>query len=303
MADHPGNAAAVVWLGDPDSLDPAVVGPKAAHLAALAAAHDVPAGFCVTAAAFRAAAVGARGDGGDRTYDATYDALRAAVADAYERLVADDPTGGYVAVRSSAVDEDGAVASFAGQHDTVLNVRGTDAVLAALEASWSSLRSEAALAYRRQHALEGHDLALAVLVQRMVWADAAGVAFSVDPIAGSDDTIVVTANWGLGESVVGGTVAADTWRLVKHDLRVTEATVASKERMVIPAETGTREVAVPRFLGGRPSLDEAQLRAVAELTRELEIERGWPVDIEFAWRDGHLALLQCRPVTRAGTHA
>jgi phosphoenolpyruvate synthase/pyruvate phosphate dikinase len=303
MADHPGNAAAVVWLGDPDSLDPAVVGPKAAHLAALAAAHDVPAGFCVTAAAFRDAAVGARGDGGDRSYDATYDALRAAVADAYERLVADDPTGGYVAVRSSAVDEDGAVASFAGQHDTVLNVRGADAVLAALEASWASLRSEAALAYRRQHALEAHDLALAVLVQRMVWADAAGVAFSVDPISGAVGTVVVTASWGLGESVVGGTVTADTWRLDKADLRVLEASVGEKERMVIPSEDGTRDVAVPGFLRARPALDDEQLRAVADVTRSLERERGWPVDVEFAWRDGRLALLQCRPVTRMGTRA
>lgn len=293
MADPPGNAADVVWLGDHNSLDPTVVGPKAAHLAALARTHAVPSGFCVTAAAFRSAEHSGRAPGG----------LRAAVTAAYQRLVADDPDDGYVAVRSSAVDEDGAEASFAGQHDTVLNVRGADAVLAAIEASWASLRSEAASAYRRQHALDVHDLALAVLVQRMIWADAAGVAFSIDPISGADDTVVVTANWGLGESVVAGTVTADTWRLAKHDLHVLEAAVASKERMVIPSDTGTREVAVPGFLRGRPSLDEAQLRSVADLARALELERGWPVDVEFAWRDDRLALLQCRPVTRAGTHA
>ncbi len=291
--DHRPDPTSVVWLGEPGSLDPATVGPKAAHLGALAAGHAVPPGFCVTAHAFRA-----HRHGGQPSAE-----LRTAVTDAYVRLVQGDDQGGYVAVRSSAVDEDGAEASFAGQHDTALNVRGAEAVLAAVEATWASLRSETALAYRREHALSEDDLALAVLVQRMVWADAAGVAFSVDPIGGDDDTIVVTAAWGLGESVVAGTVTADTWRLAKDDLRVLEATVGDKERMVIPAEDGTREVSVPRFLRGRPALDDAQLRAVSELTRTLERERGWPVDLEFAWRDDRLALLQCRPVTRAGTRA
>jgi pyruvate,water dikinase len=113
----------------------------------------------------------------------------------------------------------------------------------------------------------------------------------------------VTAAWGLGESVVSGTVTADTWRLDKADLGVLQASVAEKERMVIPTEDGTREVAVPRFLRNRPALDDAQLRAVAEVTRTLERERGWPVDVEFAWCDDRLALLQCRPVTSVGTHA
>ena len=291
--DHHPDHTSVVWLGEPGSLDPASVGPKAAHLGALAARHDVPAGFCITAHAFRAQQHDGR----------PTDALQTAIVAAYARLVHDDPQGGYVAVRSSAVDEDGAEASFAGQHDTALNVRGADAVLDAVAATWASLRSGTALAYRREHGIDAHDLALAVLVQRMVWADAAGVAFSVDPIAGSDDAVFVTAAWGLGESVVGGTVTADTWRLEKTDLRVLEARVADKERMVIPSEDGTREVPVPRFLRERPALDEEQLRAVAEITRTLEHERGWPVDVEFAWRDGRLALLQCRPVTRTGTHA
>ena len=291
--DQRPDLASIVWLGERESLDPAVVGPKAAHLGALAAAHAVPSGFCVTAHAYHAHRQGGRPSA----------ALRTAMVDAYERLVQGDEQGGYVAVRSSAVDEDGAEASFAGQHDTALNVRGADAVVAAVEATWASLRSEATLAYRRDHALSEDDLALAVLVQRMVWADAAGVAFSVDPIGGADDTIVVTAAWGLGESVVAGTVTADTWRLAKDDLRVLEASLADKERMIIPSEDGTREVNVPRFLRERAALDETQLRTVAELTRELERERGWPVDIEFAWREDRLALLQCRPVTRAGTHA
>ena len=285
---------AIVWLGAADCGEPGSVGPKAAQLSALAAHHPVPAGFCLTAQAYRSA----RPDGRLSA------PLRASLSAAYERLrSATDEHSGYVAVRSSAIDEDGAEASFAGQHETVLNVRGVEAVLAAVMSTWSSLHSETALAYRRQRGLDEDDLALAVLVQSMVWADVAGVAFSLDPITGAREHIVVSANWGLGESVVAGTVTTDTWHLDKRDLRVLEATVADKERMVIPSESGTRDVRVPTFLRTRASLGDTALRRVAELTRALEGERGWPVDIEFAWRGDELWLLQCRPITVLGTHA
>ncbi len=285
---------AIVWLGEADCGQPASVGPKAAQLSALAAHHPVPAGFCLTAEAYRSAQPGGR-------LSAT---LRTSLSAAYERLRGGaDEDDAYVAVRSSAVDEDGAEASFAGQHDTLLNVRGVEAVVAAVTSTWASLRSETALAYRRQRGLDEDDLALAVLVQRMVWADVAGVAFSVDPVTGTRERIVVSANWGLGESVVAGTVRADTWHLDKRDLRVLDASLADKERMVIPSESGTRDVKVPTFLRTRPSLSDSELTRVAELTRVLERERGWPVDIEFAWRGGELWLLQCRPITVTGTHA
>lgn len=287
-------AGAIVWLGATDCSEPTSVGPKAAQLSALAAHHPVPAGFCLTAQAYRSAQPGGHVSA----------ALRTSLSVAYERLRdGTDEDGGYVAVRSSAVDEDGAEASFAGQHDTMLNVRGLDAVLAAVTSIWASLRSETALAYRRQRGLAEDDLALAVLVQRMVWADVAGVAFSLDPVTGARERIVVSANWGLGESVVAGTVTADTWHLDKRDLRVLDVVVADKERMVIPSESGTRSVKVPTFLRTRASLADSALARVAELTRSLERERGWPVDIEFAWRGDELWLLQCRPITVTGTHA
>ena len=292
--DTPRDAAEIVWLGEPDCLDPATVGPKAAHLSALATNHPVPAGFCLTAAAYRAA----RRAGGPTQ------GLRAAVRSAYERLVQGrDPDDVYVAVRSSALDEDGAEASFAGQHDTHLNVTGAEAVLAAIEATWASLHADAALAYRRSQGIPEDDMALAVLVQRMVWADAAGVAFSLDPVSGDRERIVISANWGLGESVAAGAVSVDSWQLDKRDLRTLSEQLGDKERMLIPSERGTREVRVPSFLRDRASLDEAERARVAELTRSLERERGWPVDIEFAWRGGELALLQCRPVTAVGPSA
>src|SRR5690606_11026322 len=160
----------------------------------------VPAGFCLTAEAYRIAAR----EGG------LTDELAQHVREAYARLVRGD-TGQAVAVRSSAIDEDGPFASFAGQHDTNLNVIGLDAVIAAIDGTWRSLHSRSAMAYRRRHGLGLDGVALAVLVQRMVPADVAGVAFSVDPVAGRQDRVVVRASWGLGESIVGGTVTPDVW--------------------------------------------------------------------------------------------
>jgi rifampicin phosphotransferase len=282
----------VLWLGDARCGDVALVGPKAAHLSALTESHPVPDGFCVTADAYRAAA-------GDGTIPV---ALAQEIGAAYARLVGDlgpgaDPDP--VAVRSSALDEDGPSASFAGQHDTFLNIVGLDALLDAIARTWRSLGAEGALAYRRAHGLPTEGLALAVLVQRLVVADASGVAFSVDPVAGRDDRIVVNAGWGLGESMVGGTVTPDTWRVDKATLETIETTLSEKARMTVAVDAGTREVAVPTFLRARPALDPEQVREVSALARALEAEQGWPVDVEFAYGHGRLHLLQCRPVTSA----
>lgn len=263
------------------------MGPKAAHLSVLAASHPVPPGFCLTAEAYRRAQ---RLGGIDAD-------LERAVADAYADLVGDAEPPPPVAVRSSALDEDGPGASFAGQHDTILGVVGLDAVRAAIERTWASLRSEAALAYRRDHALPEDGLALAVLVQRLVVADASGVAFSADPVSGRRDRTVVNATWGLGETLVAGHVTPDGWTLDTADLRVVEHRPGEKAKMTVLAGDRTVEVAVPSFLRERPALTAAELTAVAELARGLEALHGWPVDVEFALEDGALHLLQCRPVT------
>jgi rifampicin phosphotransferase len=280
----------VLWLGDARCGEVALVGPKAAHLSALTESHPVPEGFCVTADAYRAA-------GGDGTIPV---ALAQEIGAAYARLVGDlgpDADPDPVAVRSSALDEDGPSASFAGQHDTFLNIVGLDALLEAIARTWRSLGAEGALAYRRAHGLPTEGLALAVLVQRLVVADASGVAFSIDPVTGRDDRIVINAGWGLGESMVGGTVTPDTWSVAKATLETMETTPSEKARMTVAVDGGTREVAVPAFLRSRPALDAEQLREVAALARTLEAEQGWPVDVEFAYGHGRLHLLQCRPVT------
>lgn len=278
----------VVWLGDPRCTDPGLVGPKAAHLSRLSHRYPVPTAFCVTAAAFRSCAASLTVD----------EKLRAVIAEAYTRLA---QSGAAVAVRSSALEEDSRDASFAGQLASHLNVNGVDAVVTALEATWRSSYSESALVYRRAHDLAtSHEVA--VLVQRLVHADASGVAFSLDPVTGDSLRVVINATWGLGESLVNGTIDPDRYVFDKSTLALLAAEVGTKERMTIASDpagygTGTREVATPTFLRSRPALSPEEQSAVATLTRDLEVQLGWPVDVEFAFAPEGLSLLQCRPVT------
>lgn len=284
--------SAIPRLADPACGDAALVGGKAAHLSRLAAKYRVPAGFCVTAAAYRP----------DHPPEAPLPAdLEAELAAAYEALsrssgVPDVP----VAVRSSALDEDGDLASFAGQHETDLNLVGIDAVLGAVARIWASARNERALAYRRQQGLEIEEVRLAVLVQQLVPADISAVVFSANPITEDRDEVVVTASWGLGESLVSGTVTPDTWVVRKADLAVEEERVGAKERMTVAVAGGTREVAVPRLLRGRASLNGAQVAELAGLAVQLEEKMGRPVDIEAAFARDLLYLLQARPITTLG---
>jgi phosphoenolpyruvate synthase/pyruvate phosphate dikinase len=287
-----GARSAVLRLGDPEGGDAAQVGGKAAQLSRLANDYRVPPGFSLTTAA----------------YDPAYSpgmplpaVVEAEVAAAYGALsrdvgVPDVP----VAVRSSALDEDGELASFAGQHETELNVVGIDAVLGAVARNWASARSERALAYRKWQGLQTSGVRLAVLIQQLVLADTSAVIFSANPITGDRDEVVVTASWGLGESVVSGTVTPDTWVVRKAHLAVKEERIGAKERMVVATDGGTREVAVPRLLRERASLSEAQVVELAKLAVELEGRMGRPVDVEAAYAGELLYLLQCRPITTLG---
>jgi len=280
------DASEILWLGEGRCADPTRSGGKAASLSRLAAGRRVPPGFVVALA----------GPSLDR-------GLRGAVTAAYHRLgevtgVADPP----VAVRSSAIDEDGADASFAGQHDTYLGVSGADQVWWAIARCAASFGGDRALAYRRRAGLAGPPERAAVLVQWLVPADASGVVFSANPVTGARDEIVVNAAFGLGESVVSGTVTPDAIVVGRDDLAVRDHTVADKRAMTVAVPGGTREVPVPGRLRARPAVDAAQARAAAGLAAELERETGRPVDIEVAWAGADLFLLQCRPITTLPTH-
>ena len=288
----------ILWLGQPECHDAALVGGKAANLSLLAAGHHVPLGFCLTTEAFGRWVAMAGWDEREifsGTLPSTvYESLAMAYLHLARQQGVDDLA---VAVRSSAVDEDGANVSFAGQHETFLNVAGARAVADAVVRCWQSLRSPHALEYRRQHGLSLEGVCLAVLVQEFIPADVSAVVFSVNPVTGGLDEVVINASWGLGESVVGGTVTPDTYVVQKTTLKVVERQIADKRRMAVPVSEGTQEVDVPRFLRSRPTLEDNQVMELAELAMSLESTMGWPVDLECAYHAEKLYLLQCRPVT------
>lgn len=283
----------ILWLDDPSATDVSLVGGKAANLSALAARHPVPPGYAVVAPALGAVPQTVSAADSPFLPDDLLEAIAYAYLELGAKLGLDDPP---VAVRSSGVDEDGSDAAFPGQFDTLLNISGAEAVCGAVQDCWASSRSERVAVYRRSQGIE-HDGGIAVLVQHLVAADSAAVAFSVNPVTGDRDEVMINANYGLGESIVGGTATPDTYVVRKADLVPAARTLGSKERMTVRTPAGTRDVGVPVLLRASWVLDDAQIAEIARLAVDLEAVMGRPVDIECAYEQGRLFLLQCRPIT------
>jgi pyruvate,water dikinase len=299
---------AVLAFPDAGCDDVALAGGKGASLARMAALGlPVPPGFVVTADVLRAAlpdaatelqALCAQGPAAAAQAQALVrevaipDELRAAVATAYAKL-GDDVA---VAVRSSACAEDGEAASFAGQQETYLHVRGLDDIIARVRDCWASFYSERALFYRSQKgSLE--DLEMAVVVQQMVDAEVAGVMFTIDPVGGRKDRMVVEAVLGLGEAVVSGEVTPDHY-VLKRDGTVRKRQVHVQPfRIVKGPDGGTINEPLDEERGGAPKLDDDTLRALAHIGNGLHERTGIPQDIEWALAGGELYVLQARPVT------
>jgi pyruvate,water dikinase len=209
-----------------------------------------------------------------------------------------DPAGGPVAVRSSAVDEDGTEHSFAGQLDSYLFVRPED-VAAKVAAVWRSAFSDHILSYRKQHGLDAAPRPPAVLVQRMIDADAAGVAFAADPTTGRRGVAIVAAVLGLGTSLVGGDADADTFHVDRAG-RIAHRHIAAKHiahQRDADAPEGVRAVEVPEPEASRPAVADEQILAIADLARRASQHFGRPQDVEWAINGGTLYLLQSRPIT------
>jgi pyruvate,water dikinase len=252
--------------------DVTVAGGKAANLARLmAAGFPVPPGLVVSTLAFTSHVVDIDLAASDPARIIQSRPIAASLAASIRLAI--DPWGERpLAVRSSGVKEDLAGASFAGQYATYLNVSGPDAVLEAIIGCWASAFSPQILAYRSRHGIAAG--AMAVLIQPMVAADAAGVAFSLNPVTGNRDEVVVSAVRGLGERLVGGLATPDEWT-VREGRAVCRA---APER----------------------ALDAAGVLGIAELARRVERHFGSPQDIEWAMASGCVHLLQARPIT---THA
>lgn len=272
---HSVQSALIEWLGEAASGADALGGKGASLDRLIRLGYRVPPGFCVTTTAFRA--------GSDAA-----EAIDAELAVALERLevavagVTDGPAR--LAVRSSAIGEDSAAASFAGLHETELDVAPAE-VPAAVRRCWASLSSAPAVAYRARRGLSNDDAAMAVVVQALVPADASAVVFTRHPVTGRDDHLVITSAKGLGDAMVAGTITPDT--------------------LVVDRSTG----AVLEFApgdwtdagAGEPVLDDGALAQLVALSLAVEGGFGSAVDIEAALAGRDWYLLQARPITTASS--
>jgi pyruvate,water dikinase len=312
--------AYILPLADPQATVE-TAGGKGASLARLTAAgFPVPDGFHITTAAYRrcvegnglqdqilAAAAVANPDqpktleAASRrinllfTQSAMPNDITAGIRREYSRLGSDGNLP--VAVRSSATSEDLPDASFAGQLDTFLNVRGASAVIDAVLRCWASLWTARAIGYRAQNGIAAGDAGIAVVVQKLVPADAAGILFTMNPSTGMRDQLIINAAWGLGEAIVDGKVTPDTIVVNKSSGKILEQSIRRKDVQTVRTATGTIEETVPVFRREKPVLTPGQARKLARIGTRIEALYGTPMDIEWALDRGRIFIIQARPIT------
>ena len=223
------------------------------------------------------------------------DASAGEIRAAYDAL----PGRPAVAVRSSANAEDLPGLSFAGQQETFLNVRGADAVLQAVKDCWASLWTTQAISYRHQNGIDPDTVAMAVVVQIMVPSEVSGILFTANPATGERGELIVNASFGLGEAVVGGQVTPDTYVVDRGTLAAKETLIGPKEQQIVSdGDLGVRLEDVAEDARQRASLSEDMLTRLAETALGIEeLFDGVPQDIEWAFSDGRLHVLQSRPIT------
>ncbi|MCH7553123.1 MAG: hypothetical protein IIC82_03895 [Chloroflexi bacterium] len=205
---------------------------------------------------------------------------------------------GSVAVRSSATAEDLPEASFAGQHESRLNVTGVKAVTAAVKSTWASLWAAAAIQYRADNGYDHHAVSMAVVAQRMLEPDTSGVLYTVNPLSGDTQRVVIHATYGLGEGLVSGETASDIYRVNKKTRVIDARAISKKGSMTVAAATGgTATEAVPEAMANAVALSDDEARALAVLGQRVEEHYGTPMDIEWCIVQGEAYLVQARPMT------
>jgi pyruvate,water dikinase len=202
-----------------------------------------------------------------------------------------------VAVRSSATAEDLPEMSFAGQQETYLNMRGETMVLAAVKRCWASLWTARAIGYRMRHDIAPADVSLAVVVQKLIPADASGILFTANPLNGNQHEVMINAAWGLGEAIVGGQVTPDTLVVNKDNGTIISQEIAEKSVMTIRTPEGTHEEPVPSEKRTQPALTAQQAAELARIGTRIEQLYGRPMDIEWAIQEGEIFVVQARPIT------
>jgi rifampicin phosphotransferase len=302
-----------------DQTQVAVVGGKGAYLGELAKIEGlrVPAGFCVTTDAFQrimadAPSIDDRLDRLTRVKSDDVEAIRALSAEIRQNLegiaIPDDLAAAITcplsrlgaqaayAVRSSSTAEDLPTASFAGQQDTYLNVVGPTAILRHVSRCWASVFTERAVIYRLRNGFDHRKVNMAVVVQQMVFPQAAGILFTADPVSGNRKVASVEAGFGLGEALVAGLVNADVYKV--RDGEVLEKAVATKQLAIHAAPAGgTREQPIEPDRQEQSALTDAQVVRLAQLGRRIEAHFGRPQDIEWCLVDDDFQIVQSRPIT------
>ena len=309
----------VLDLHEADATQVAVVGGKGVHLGELSRIEGirVPGGFCVTTDAFRrimteAPSIDDRLDRLSRSSPDDREAIRRLseqirrtiegiaipgdLAAAITRALARLGEQGAYAVRSSATAEDLPTASFAGQQDTYLNVVGPTAILQHVSRCWASLFTERAVTYRQRHGIDHRTVQMAVVVQRMVFPDAAGILFTADPVTGNRTVATVDASFGLGEALVSGRVNPDVFK-VRHGEVVALAIAAKQLAVDARPAGGTQEVVIDAQRQEQPALTDAQVVQLVQLGRTIEAHFGRPQDIEWCLLDDGFQVVQSRPIT------
>src|SRR5207302_202195 len=309
----------VLGLREIDQTQVEVVGGKGAHLGELSRIQGirVPAGFCVTADAFRrimaeAPTIEDRLDRLSRLNPDDREAMRTLSAEirwtlegivipedlaaATTRPLARLGEQAAYAVRSSATAEDLPAASFAGQHDTYLNVVGPAAILQHVSRCWASLFTERAVTYRLRNGFDHRKVHMAVVVQRMVFPQVAGILFTADPVTSNRKVASVEATFGLGEALVSGLVNADVYKV--RDGELVAKAVATKQLAIHASLAGgTQEEVIAPERQEQPALTDAQVVRLAQLGRLIEAHFGHPQDIEWCLVDDDFQVVQSRPIT------
>ena len=222
------------------------------------------------------------------------DDIAEAIRQAYAQLGGDELP---VAVRSSATAEDLPEMSFAGQQETYLNMHGAAMVLDAVKRCWASLWTARAIGYRARHNIAQEDVSLAVVVQELVPAEAAGILFTANPLTGARDQVMINAAWGLGEAIVGGQVTPDTVVVDKVNGAITKQEITEKDVMTVRTTEGTCEEPVPAEQRKQAVLSPAQVTELARVGARIETLYGRPMDIEWAIAASRIFIVQARPIT------
>jgi pyruvate,water dikinase len=312
----------VRWFSDISKDDVTWVGGKGANLGELTQLGlNVPKGFCITVSAYW--------DFLDETKKVVMDRISAidfkdtfslqkksreirdivtekeipgsilnAIKKAYIRLSEDGKNP--VAVRSSATAEDLPGSSFAGQHETFLNVVGEEQLAYMVKECWASLWTPRAILYREKQGFDHEKVGMCIVIQKMVFPSVSGVMFTYNSVKGTGDEVVIESTFGLGEGLVSGIVTPDSFIIRKNDFKIIDRNISEKKQMIVSERKGTIQKEVPEVKQNTPSLSVDNIRKLIKIGLRIEDHYNTPQDIEWCLSDGSTYILQSRPVTDMG---